>query len=102
MKLTTLLFSLAGLPLISGAALAATPLSDTQMDGMTAGTVGGVSVPPLFCANCTLSSSSSASQNGVTTKMGGSGTGPGVFFLTTPLLMNGIATVGPIMIITVP
>jgi hypothetical protein len=55
MRLVTLLFSLAALPLMAGAALAATPLSETQMDGMTAGAIGVVTVPPMICANCLVS-----------------------------------------------
>lgn len=99
MRVATLLFSLAGLPLVAGAALAATPLSETQMDRMTAGLEV---VPPIICANCTQSSSSSASQNGVTMKTSGSGTGPGALFLITPLVPRVIGTVEPIVIVTMP
>jgi hypothetical protein len=101
MKFVTLLFSLAALPLIAGAALAATPMSETQMDEMTAGAEGVITVPPMICANCSVSNSSSSSQNGVTTTHGGS-TGRGGLFVTTPLAPWGIGTVQLPIIVLIP
>jgi hypothetical protein len=103
MKFVTLMFSLTVLPLMAGGALAATPLSETQMDRMTAGAgIGVVTVLPMICANCTVSSSSSTSQNGVTTTHGGSGTDRGGLFMTTPLAPWGIGTVQIPIIVIIP
>ena len=103
MRSMALVFSVVALPLMAGAAIAATPLSETQMDGMTAGAgIGVVTVPPMICANCTVSSSSSTSQNGVTTTHGGSGTDRGGLFVTTPPAPWGIGTVQLPIIVIIP
>ncbi len=68
-----LLFALAAMPFIAGAALAADRLSDAQMVRITAG-----ALPDIVCPSCLSSNSMSTSTNGVTQTMSTSGsTGTG-------------------------
>ncbi len=57
MRFLKLLYSVASLSAMAGAAFAAMPLSDVQMDKMTAGVATVGQLPPIFCSSCTSASS---------------------------------------------
>jgi len=64
----SVLVVLAALPMFGGSALAAGPLSDSQLDRVTA----GITLPiGLICGACNFSFSNSTSDNGVTTSSSG-------------------------------
>jgi hypothetical protein len=73
MNSKAVLFTSFSLFLCAKAVAAADPLSEVQMDSVTAGQILGIE-----CSSCTLSSSASMSVNGVTTSTSStSGTGTG-------------------------
>lgn len=69
------LFAVAALPFISGVALAADWLSDSQMAQITAGAFDiTAALPSITCPSCLTASSNSTSTNGATQTTNSTGT----------------------------